>query len=44
MHVQQSIVALAELARQERQILKQLIRNREQQINALADGLIPAAT
>ena len=43
LQIQQSIVALAELARQERQTLKQLIRNREQQINALADGLFPTA-
>jgi Type I restriction modification DNA specificity domain len=36
---QHRIVALAELARQERQILKQLIANREQQLNALAHSL-----
>lgn len=41
---QHSIVALAELARQERQTLNQLIRNREQQLNALADSLFQAAT
>ncbi len=41
---QHRIVALAELARQERQTLNQLIRNREQQLNALADGLFQAAT
>lgn len=41
---QHRIVALAELARQERQTLKQLIRNREQQLNALADGLFQVAT
>lgn len=36
---QHRIVALDELARQERQLLNQLIRNREQQLNALAAGL-----
>ena len=36
---QHRIVALAELARQERQTLKQLIANREQQLNALANLL-----
>ncbi|MBJ7309420.1 restriction endonuclease subunit S [Rugamonas sp. CCM 8940] len=41
---QRRIVALVELARQERQTLKQLIRNRELQINALADALFQAAT
>ncbi len=41
---QHRIVALAELARQERQTLTQLIRNREQQLNALADGLFQVAT
>jgi len=40
---QHRIVALAEIARQERQTLIQLIRNREQQLNALADGLFQAA-
>ena len=41
---QHRIVALAELARQERQTLNQLIRNREQQLNALADSLFQVAT
>ncbi len=41
---QHRIVALAELARQERQTLIQLIRNREQQLNALADDLFQVAT
>lgn len=41
---QRRIVALAELARQERHTLTQLIANREQQLNALADGLFQAAT
>lgn len=41
---QHRIVTLAELARQERQTLTQLIRNREQQLNALADGLFQVAT
>lgn len=36
---QQRIVALAGLARQERQALHQLIRNREQQLEALAENL-----
>lgn len=36
---QRRIVALAELARQERQTLNQLIANREQQLNALANSL-----
>jgi hypothetical protein len=36
---QQRIVALANLARQERHILHQLIHNREQQLQALAEGL-----
>ena len=36
---QQRIVALAELARQERQTLYQLIRNREQELEALAEKL-----
>lgn len=45
---QHRIVALAELARLERQTLNQLIANREQQLNALANsldsGLFQAAT
>ena len=41
---QHRIVALAELARLERQTLTQLIRNREQQLNALANGLFQVAT
>lgn len=36
---QHRIVALAELARHERQTLQHLIRNREQQLHALAEGL-----
>lgn len=36
---QQRIVALADLARQERHTLHQLIHNREQQLQALAEGL-----
>lgn len=36
---QQRIVALADLARQERKVLHQLIRNREQQLQALAEKL-----
>ena len=40
---QQRIVALADLARQERHALHQLIHNREQQIQALAEGLAHAA-
>lgn len=40
---QQRIVALAELARQERRTLHQLIHNREQQLQALAEGLAHAA-
>lgn len=40
---QHRIVALAELARLERQTLIKLIRNREQQLNALADSLFQAA-
>jgi len=40
---QHRIVALVELARQERRALNQLIRNREQQLNALADSLFQAA-
>jgi hypothetical protein len=40
---QQRIVALAELARQERHALQQLIHNRERQLNALAEGLAQAA-
>lgn len=40
---QQRIVALASLARQERHILHQLIHNREQQLQALAEGLAHAA-
>lgn len=38
------IVAIAELARQERRTLAQLIRNREQQLNVLADSLFQAST
>jgi hypothetical protein len=41
--VQQRIVALADLARQERHALHQLIHNREQQLQALAEGLAHAA-
>jgi hypothetical protein len=40
---QQRIVALADLARQERHTLNQLIHNREQQLQALAEGLAHAA-
>lgn len=40
---QQRIVALADLARQERHALHQLIHNREQQLQALAEGLAYAA-
>lgn len=40
---QQRIVALADLARQERHTLHQLIHNREQQLQALAEGLAYAA-
>ena len=40
---QQRIVALANLARQERRTLHQLIYNREQQLQALAEGLAYAA-
>lgn len=40
---QQRIVALADLARQERRTLHQLIHNREQQLQALAEGLAHAA-
>lgn len=40
---QQRIVALADLARQERHALQQLIHNREQQLQALAEGLAHAA-
>ena len=40
---QQRIVALADLARQERYSLQQLIHNREQQLQALAEGLVHAA-
>lgn len=40
---QQRIVALADLARRERQTLHQLIHNREQQLQALAEGLAHAA-
>ncbi|MFP5475673.1 MAG: restriction endonuclease subunit S [Gammaproteobacteria bacterium] len=40
---QQRIVALADLARQERRTLHQLIRNRERQLHALAEGLAQAA-
>ncbi len=40
---QQRIVALADLARQERRTLHQLIHNREQQLQALAEGLAQAA-
>ena len=36
---QQRIVALADLARRERHTLQQLIHNREQQLQALAEGL-----
>ena len=40
---QQRIVALADLARQERRTLHQLIHNREQQLQALAESLAQAA-
>ena len=40
---QQRIVALADLARRERYTLHQLIHNREQQLQALAEGLAHAA-
>lgn len=40
---QQRIVALADLARRERRTLHQLIHNREQQLQALAEGLSQAA-
>ncbi|GAB2468462.1 hypothetical protein GCM10027082_20000 [Comamonas humi] len=40
---QQRIVALADLARQERNTLHQLIHNREQQLQALAESLAHAA-
>jgi hypothetical protein len=40
---QQRIVALADLARQERRTLHQLIHSREQQLQALAEGLAQAA-
>jgi hypothetical protein len=40
---QQRIVALADLARQERHTLQQLIYNREQQLKTLAEGLVHAA-
>lgn len=40
---QQRIVAIADLARQERHTLHQLIHNREQQLQALAEGLAYAA-
>jgi hypothetical protein len=40
---QHRIVALADLARQERITLQQLIHNREQQLQALAEGLVHAA-
>jgi hypothetical protein len=41
---QHRIVALADLARRERQTLTQLIHNRELQLNALADDLFQVAT
>ncbi|APW41993.1 restriction endonuclease subunit S [Rhodoferax saidenbachensis] len=41
---QRRIVALAELAHQERRTLTQLIRNREQQLHVLADSLFRAMT
>lgn len=41
---QRRIVALAELAHQERRTLTQLIRNREQQLHVLADSLFQATT
>ncbi|MBS0492599.1 MAG: restriction endonuclease subunit S [Proteobacteria bacterium] len=40
---QQRIVALADIARQERHILQQLIHNREQQLQALAEDLAHSA-
>lgn len=40
---QQRIVALADLARQERYTLHQLIHNRERQLQALAEGLAHSA-
>lgn len=40
---QQRIVALADLARQERHILHQLIHNRKLQLQALAEGLAHSA-
>ena len=40
---QQRIVALTDLARRERQALHQLIHNREQQLQALAEGLAHGA-
>lgn len=40
---QQRIVALADVARLERRTLQQLIHNREQQLNALAEGLVHSA-
>lgn len=40
---QQRIVALADLARQERHTLHQLIHNRQQQLQALAEGLAHSA-
>jgi hypothetical protein len=40
---QQRIVALAEVARLERRTLQQLIHNREQQLQALAEGLVHSA-
>ena len=40
---QQRIVALADLTRQERHVLNQLIHNREQQLQALAESLAHAA-
>ena len=43
MEDQRRIVALADLARQERRTLYQLIHNREQQLQALAEGLAHAA-
>lgn len=41
---QQRIVALADLARQERQTLHRLIRNREQQLEALAEKMASNST
>lgn len=43
MSQQRAIATLASLARRERQALAQLIRNRERQLNALAEGLSQAA-